>query len=130
AEVMAGDAEQGQSAMLGAQALVLGIGLLLLILIGVVTLRAIVRPLNSAARFTLQIAGGNLAAKVPARRRDEVGQLMDSLDTMRKSLSSIIADVKGEIDVVTPAAQDISNGNEELSSRTEQQAASLQQTAA
>lgn len=129
AEVMAGDAEQGQSAMLGAQALVLGIGLLLLILIGVVTLRAIVRPLNSAARFTLQIAGGNLAAKVPARRRDEVGQLMDSLDTMRKSLSSIIADVKGGIDVVTPAAQDIASGNEELSSRTEQQAASLQQTA-
>lgn len=129
AEVMAEDAEQGQTVMLSAQALVLGIGLLLLILIGVVTLRAIIRPLNSAARFTLQIAGGNLAAKVPARRRDEVGQLMDSLDTMRKSLSSIIVDVKGGIDVVTPAAQDIASGNEELSSRTEQQAASLQQTA-
>lgn len=130
AEVMAEEAEQGQTTMLGAQALVLGIGLLLLILIGVVTLRAIVRPLDRAARFTLQIAGGNLAAKVPARRRDEVGQLMVSLDTMRKSLSSIIGDVKGGIDVVTPAAQDIASGNEELSSRTEQQAASLQQTAA
>jgi len=58
-----------------------------------------------------------------------VGQLMDSLNTMRKSLSSIIADVKGGIDVVTPAAQEIASGNEELSSRTEQQAASLQQTA-
>jgi methyl-accepting chemotaxis protein/aerotaxis receptor len=54
---------------------------------------------------------------------------MDSLNTMRKSLSSIIADVKGGIDVVTPAAQGIATGNEELSSRTEQQAASLQQTA-
>ncbi len=54
---------------------------------------------------------------------------MDSLNTMRKSLSSIIADVKSGIDVVTPAAQDIASGNEELSSRTEQQAASLQQTA-
>ena len=129
AEAMAGDAQQGQTTMLGAQAIVLGVGLLLLILIGVVTLRAIVRPLKSAARFTLQIAGGNLATKVPPRRRDEVGQLMDSLNTMRKSLSSIIADVKGGIDVVTPAARDIASGNEELSSRTEQQAASLQQTA-
>ncbi|MCH4812238.1 methyl-accepting chemotaxis protein [Vreelandella neptunia] len=129
AEAMAVDAQQGQTAMLGAQAVVLGVGLLLLILIGVVTLRAIVRPLKSAARFTLQIAGGNLATKVPPRRRDEVGQLMDSLNTMRKSLSSIIADVKGGIDVVTPAARDIASGNEELSSRTEQQAASLQQTA-
>ena len=130
AEVMAEEAEQGQTSMLVAQALVLGIGLLLLILIGVVTLRAIVLPLKSAARFTLQIAGGNLAAKVPAKRRDEVGQLMVALDTMRKSLSSIIGDVKGGIDVVTPAARDIASGNEELSSRTEQQAASLQQTAA
>lgn len=129
AEAMAIDAQQGQVAMVGAQATVLGVGLLLLILIGVVTLRAIVRPLQSATRFTLQIAGGNLATKVPPPRRDEVGQLMDSLNTMRKSLSSIIADVKSGIDVVTPAAQDIASGNEELSSRTEQQAASLQQTA-
>ena len=129
AEAMAVDAQQGQTTMLSAQAIVLGIGLLLLILIGMVTLRAITRPLKSAAGFTLQIAGGNLAAKVPAQRRDEVGQLMDSLNTMRKSLSSIIADVKSGIDVVTPAAQDIASGNEELSSRTEQQAASLQQTA-
>ncbi|KIN13123.1 PAS domain-containing methyl-accepting chemotaxis protein [Halomonas sp. KHS3] len=129
AEAMAVDAQQGLTTMLGAQAIVLGIGLLLLILIGMVTLRAITRPLKSAAGFTLQIAGGNLAAKVPAQRRDEVGQLMDSLNTMRKSLSSIIADVKSGIDVVTPAAQDIASGNEELSSRTEQQAASLQQTA-
>ena len=129
AEAMAVDAQQGQTTMLSAQAIVLGIGLLLLILIGMVTLRAITRPLKSAAGFTLQIAGGNLAAKVPAQRRDEVGQLMDSLNTMRKSLSSIISDVKSGIDVVTPAAQDIASGNEELSSRTEQQAASLQQTA-
>ena len=129
AEVMADEALQDQTTMLGAQAIVLGVGLLLLILIGVITLRAITRPLKSAAGFTLQIAGGNLAAKVPAMRRDEVGQLMDSLNTMRKSLSSIIGDVKSGIDVVTPAAQDIASGNEELSSRTEQQASSLQQTA-
>ncbi|WGI25558.1 methyl-accepting chemotaxis protein [Halomonas alkaliantarctica] len=129
AEAMADETQQGQTTMLGAQAIVLGVGLLLLVLIGVVTLRAITRPLKSAAGFTLQIAGGNLAAKVPDQRRDEVGQLIDSLNTMRKSLSSIIADVKNGIDVVTPAAQDIASGNEELSSRTEQQAASLQQTA-
>lgn len=129
AEDMALEAEQGQTTMLSAQAGVLGIGLLLLILIGVLTLRAIVRPLKSASRFTLQIAGGNLAAPVPARRRDEIGMLLDSLNTMRKSLSSIIGEVKSGIEVVTPAAQDIASGNEELSSRTEQQAASLQQTA-
>ncbi|MDR5898719.1 methyl-accepting chemotaxis protein [Halomonas vilamensis] len=129
AEAMATDAEEGQTLMLSAQAVVTIVGLLLLGLIGVLTLRAITRPLNSAGRFTLQIAGGNLAAQVPAQRRDEVGYLMDALNTMRKSLGSIIGDVKNGIDVVTPSAREIANGNEELSARTEQQAAALQQTA-
>ena len=126
---MAADAERGQARMLSAQAAVLGGGLLVLILLGAMTLRSIVRPLKSASRFTLQIAGGNLAAKVPPHQRDEVGLLMESLNTMRKSLSSLIGEVKDGINVVTPAAQAIASGNEELSSRTEQQAASLQQTA-
>ncbi|WP_219862352.1 methyl-accepting chemotaxis protein [Vreelandella piezotolerans] len=129
AEAMAADAERGQATMLTAQAAMLGVGLLLLVLISVVTLRSIITPLKRASRFTLQIAGGNLAARVPPKRRDEIGQLMDSLNTMRKSLSSIIRDVKDGIDVVTPAAKNIASGNEALSSRTEQQAASLQQTA-
>ncbi|MEC9295776.1 MAG: methyl-accepting chemotaxis protein, partial [Pseudomonadota bacterium] len=129
AEAMAAEAERGQTAMLSVQAGVLGAGLLLLVLISVLTLRSIITPLKHASRFTLQIAGGNLAAHVPPKRRDEIGQLMDSLNTMRKSLSNIISDVKSGIDVVTPAAKDIASGNEALSTRTEQQAASLQQTA-
>ncbi|RUR29167.1 methyl-accepting chemotaxis protein [Vreelandella nanhaiensis] len=130
AEIMTADAQQAQNTIIAFQAVVLAIGLLLLVLIGLFTLRSIVRPLKSASRFTLQIAGGNLAAVTPKRRHDEVGQLIDALNAMRKSLSSIIGDVKDGINIVTPAAQNIASGNEELSSRTEQQAASLQQTAA
>ncbi|MGP9673450.1 MULTISPECIES: methyl-accepting chemotaxis protein [unclassified Halomonas] len=129
AEQMAADAQQAQNTIIATQAVVLGVGLALLIVIGWLTFRAIIRPLKGASRFTLQIAGGNLAASAPKRQHDEVGQLLDGLNAMRKSLSSIIGDVKGGIDIVTPAAQDIATGNEELSSRTEQQAASLQQTA-
>ncbi|MDI5987272.1 methyl-accepting chemotaxis protein [Halomonas sp. M4R5S39] len=129
AEAMAAAAEAAQRQMLLAQAGVLAVGLLLLVLLGVMTLRAVIRPLRDALAFTLQIAAGNLAARVPARRRDEVGELLGGLDTMRKSLGSIVGDVHGGIAVVTPAARDIAAGNDDLSSRTEQQAASLQQTA-
>ncbi|SDK77459.1 methyl-accepting chemotaxis sensory transducer with TarH sensor /methyl-accepting chemotaxis sensory transducer with Pas/Pac sensor [Franzmannia pantelleriensis] len=129
AQALAADAEAGQQMMLMAQAGVLLAGLLLLIGMGVMTIRAVVRPLREAMNFTLQIAGGNLAAEVPARRNDEVGRLIGSLDTMRKSLGSIVGDVNQGVTVVTPAARDIASGNEDLSSRTEQQAASLQQTA-
>ncbi|MBD3894448.1 PAS domain S-box protein [Halomonas sp. ML-15] len=129
AQALAAEAEAGQQMMLVAQAGVLLAGLLLLIGMGLMTIRAVVRPLREAMNFTLQIAGGNLAAEVPARRNDEVGRLLGALDTMRKSLGSIVGDVNQGVKVVTPAARDIASGNEDLSSRTEQQAASLQQTA-
>ncbi|SEL75311.1 methyl-accepting chemotaxis protein [Halomonas daqiaonensis] len=129
AATLADEARAEQQRMLMAQAGMLAIGLLVLIVIGALTLRAMLRPLRDAEAFTLQIASGNLAADVPARRRDELGRLLEALDIMRKSLGSIVGDVNSGIRVVTPAARDIASGNEDLSARTEQQAASLQQTA-
>ncbi|MCE0732007.1 methyl-accepting chemotaxis protein [Halomonas sp. G15] len=129
AGTLAQQAREGQRKMLIALAALLGAGLLLLVTIGGMTLRAVIRPVRESRAFTLQIASGNLAADAPARRRDELGQLVDALDIMRKSLGSIVNDVNGGIGIVTPAARDIARGNEDLSARTEQQAASLQQTA-
>jgi len=129
AAAMADAAETGQRTMLLAQGGVLAVALLLLLALGLTTLRAVVRPLERAIDFTLQIASGNLGASAPPRGRDEVGRLLDALDVMRKSLGSIVGDVHAGIRVVTPAARDIAVGNDDLASRTEQQAASLQQTA-
>ncbi|MBE0490081.1 MAG: PAS domain-containing protein [Halomonas sp.] len=129
AAAMAAAAEAGQRTMLFAQGGVLAAALLLLIALGMTTLRAVTRPLDRAVGFTLQIAACNLAARVPPHGRDEVGRLLAALDVMRKSLGSIVGDVHAGIQVVTPAARDIAVGNDDLSTRTEQQAASLQQTA-
>ncbi|MGM0535144.1 MAG: methyl-accepting chemotaxis protein [Pseudomonadota bacterium] len=129
AATLASEALAEKRLMLMIQAGMLALGLLVLVVIGALTLRAMLRPLRDAEAFTLQIASGNLAADVPARRRDELGRLLEALDIMRKSLGSIVGDVNGGIRVVTPAARDIASGNEDLSARTEQQAASLQQTA-
>ncbi|MCD6008389.1 methyl-accepting chemotaxis protein [Halomonas sp. IOP_31] len=110
--------------------LILGlVGLLLLIVMGAMSMRAIRRPLNESKRFTLQISAGNLAATMPGNRNDEIGELMASLNIMRLSLASIVKDVDRSVGIVRPASRDIADGNEDLSSRTEQQAASLQETA-
>ncbi|MGS2745035.1 methyl-accepting chemotaxis protein [Halomonas sp. LS-001] len=109
----------------------LAIGLIVLVLLGVTTARALTRPLDEARRFTLQIASGNLGATPPVvLRSDEIGRVQAALDIMRKSLGSIVGDVRDGVDQVTPSVKDIAAGNDDLSSRTEQQAASLQQTAA
>ncbi|EPC04274.1 hypothetical protein L861_02855 [Litchfieldella anticariensis FP35 = DSM 16096] len=129
AQAMAEEAQVGQRQMLMAQGALLALGLVVMILLGVMTMRALLKPLRESMNFTLQIAAGNLAATMPAQRNDEAGRLMRALNVMRKSLASIVGNVNSGVDVVTPAAQDIAKGNEDLSSRTEQQAASLQETA-
>ncbi|MBE0489002.1 MAG: PAS domain-containing protein [Halomonas sp.] len=129
AHAMATTAEAGQQQLLMIQLGVLILGLLLLVLLGTLLVRAVIRPINQAIEFTIQIAGGNLSARAHERRSDEMGRLLEALDVMRKSLGSIVGDVYNGVKVVTPAARDIAVGNDDLSSRTEQQAAALQETA-
>ncbi|MGR2737430.1 methyl-accepting chemotaxis protein [Billgrantia sp. Q4P2] len=126
---MAEEAERGQQQILVGQLGFMALGFVLLLAISVWIMRAITRPVRRAADFTLQIASGNLAVATPKQTRDEIGALLGSLDTMRKSLYGTTQSVQQGIDVVTPASRSIARGNEDLSARTEQQAASLQETA-
>ncbi|WP_075881397.1 methyl-accepting chemotaxis protein [Vreelandella massiliensis] len=128
AELMA-DAEAGQTQMLAAQAGVLIIGIAIMVVLSVLILKSLVSSLNDARRVTFQIAAGNLATRVSKQRQDELGDLLNSIRTMRASLSSIVGEVDERVQVVNPAAQRIAHENEDLASRTEQQASSLQQTA-
>ncbi|WP_224421047.1 PAS domain-containing methyl-accepting chemotaxis protein, partial [Modicisalibacter tunisiensis] len=129
ARKMASQAQAQRDRMMIIQAALLGTGLVLLIVMGVLSMRAVRRPIRESKQFTLQIASGNLGATLPSRRKDEIGELMAALDVMRKSLGSIVRDVDRSVAVVRPASRDIAAGNEDLSSRTEQQASSLEETA-
>ncbi len=92
--------------------------------------RAVLRPLRAAMAFNMQIAAGNLGARLPDFGDSELGQLGRLMDTMRKSLASIARGVNRNLATVAGASTDIARDNEDLASRTEQQAASLQETAA
>lgn len=129
AEALVTQAQGGRQQLLITQLVLLAIGFLVMIGLSVMILRSVFRSLSGARYITFQIAAGNLAARERRQTRDEFGELLYSLDTMRFSLSSIVGDVESRVSVVTPAIQQIAAENEELSSRTEQQASSLQQTA-
>lgn len=123
-------AHQNQHQLLIAQVALGAFGALLLIGLGTIILRSLLRSLAGARYVTFQVAAGNLAARERRQRQDELGELLYSLDTMRFSLASIAGDVDDRVGVVTPAVLHIATQNEELAARTEQQASSLQQTAA
>ncbi|WP_447044832.1 methyl-accepting chemotaxis protein [Vreelandella sp. H-I2] len=129
AQTLMENAEQQQQVLLYGQLGVLLLGIVLMIGISMAVLNSLIKSLNEARRVTFQIAAGNLANRVTLKRNDELGELLNSLETMRASLSGLITEVGNKVDVVTPASEHIKQQNEELASRTEQQASSLQQTA-
>lgn len=120
---------QQERNLLITQGAILLASILGLVVLGLLVIRAITTPLRQATDATLQIASGNLAARLPRITRDEMGKLAKALSIMHHSLTATTRTIKSGVDVVAPASASIAQGNEELSARTEEQAASLQQTA-
>jgi len=94
-------------------------------------LRAIVsRPLANAAALLDRIASNDLTVNVPDAGRNEIGQLFAAMKRMQAGLATTVTGMRDSSDAIHTAAREIAAGNLDLSSRTEQQSASLEETAA
>jgi methyl-accepting chemotaxis protein-1 (serine sensor receptor) len=93
-------------------------------------IRTVLRPLQAVGRHLQRIAGGELRVTILPRSNDEIGALLRGLKAMRDSLETMISGVRGRMGQMARGAQRIAAGNLDLSSRTDEQAAALQQTAA
>jgi methyl-accepting chemotaxis protein len=82
-----------------------------------------------AAEICSRIAKGDLGVSFDVHA-DDTSSLMSSLKAMRDGLARVVLDVRSSAEGVATASAQIAQGNLDLSSRTEQQAASLQETAA
>lgn len=72
----------------------------------------------------------DLGRRAPVRDQDEIGRAAQAFNSLLGRIEDAMRAVKGTTDLVGGAAHEIRTGNIDLSSRTEEQAASLQQTAA
>jgi methyl-accepting chemotaxis protein len=79
-------------------------------------------------RIASAIAAGDLSVNVNVRKNDEAS-VMHAMREMRASLLRIVSDVRSGTDLIANASNEISDGNNDLSARTEQQAVSLGRTA-
>ena len=87
-------------------------------------------PLRDLLNDALQLATGDLTHEVKREGLGLIGDLRTALAQLAVNLRSVVADVRREAMNVRGSAEEIATGNHDLSSRTESQAASLEQTAA
>lgn len=92
--------------------------------------RSITRPIQKAVLIAETVAKGDLSAQIEVRTRDECGQLLQALKGMNDSLAKLVLQVRSGADTMATSTSQIAAGNLDLSSRTEEQASALEQTAA
>ncbi|NUT62921.1 methyl-accepting chemotaxis protein [Herbaspirillum sp. C9C3] len=93
--------------------------------------RAITTSLGEAILTARAIATGDLSTRIRHRANDEVGQLMQAIQQMTDSLVRIVSNVRNSANTIATATAtaEIAAGNLDLSSRTESQAGSIEETA-
>src|SRR5471032_2404164 len=87
--------------------------------------RTLLRQLGGEPDF----AAGDLSVRIDVEDGD-TSSLLYAMRSMRDSLTGIVAQVRSGTDHIAAESQQNATGNQNLSNRTEQQAASLEETAA
>ncbi|MFO1211317.1 MAG: methyl-accepting chemotaxis protein [Paenacidovorax caeni] len=116
-----------------ARMLLLGLGiggLVIGLLLAAWITRSITAPLRQAVRVAQAVSEGDLRSEIEVHSRDEAGQLLSALQHMNTSLTGIVNEVRHSSDTIATATSQIAAGNLDLSSRTEEQAAALEETTA
>ena len=109
--------------------LAVGFAMLVVVPSTLANMQSICRPIEVAQGFAQSIAAGDLTRVVDTSGHDEVAQLMRAQVDMQTSIARIVKEVNLVADSIRTASAEIAVGNHNLSSRTEQAAGSLQETA-
>jgi len=92
---------------------------------------SITRPLKLGVSLIQALADGDLTrTKLDRKSNDEIGQLLQALDTMYQRLAEIVREVHLAADDIAAASRHIANNNTELSNATEENTNMLNQATA
>ena len=106
----------------------LGAALLIGIGIAIAITRTITRPLSKGVAFAQVVAAGDLTGSLEIRQHDEVGDLVQALNTMAGKLKSMLGSVQESAALVAASSEQISSGAQKLSEGAQVQASTLQET--
>ncbi|MDD2863196.1 MAG: methyl-accepting chemotaxis protein [Methylococcales bacterium] len=85
---------------------------------------------NDVLRIANAIAQGDLTQQITKDYPGTFGKAKDAMNGTVENLKALLAEIRDSADTISTASQEIAAGNNDLSQRTERQAASLEETAA
>ncbi|XKE45409.1 methyl-accepting chemotaxis protein [Halomonas organivorans] len=119
------------ASLTGSLLALLVIGIPVSLVMGLV-IRGVTRALGGDPRYAAEsvraIADGDLTREVRLREGDENSLLFD-IERMRRALATTIGDIHRDTSAVNDEVEALGEGNDELATRTEQQASALAETA-
>ncbi|ELI7923510.1 methyl-accepting chemotaxis protein [Yersinia enterocolitica] len=104
--------------------------LLIMLMAGIWFNKNIILKIRLACDIFDKISKGDLTSKILYKSKNEIGLLFTRLEDMQIALKQTISAVKESTVIITHGSTEIADANFNLSSRIEQQAGALQETAA
>ncbi len=103
---------------------------LLAVYTAVMISRSVTGPVELAVNAASKVAAGDLTTSFTVTGTNEMSTLLNALLLMQNRLAELVSGIKSNAVTIATSSEEIASGNGDLSSRTEQQAASLAETAA
>jgi len=99
-------------------------------LLAMFIVRGLLRGIATLSRTITPIARGELGAPIENGGDNEFGELLAQMRSMDGMLGTVIGKARHTADALGEAARQLSQGNDDLNQRTQEQAAALEETAA
>jgi methyl-accepting chemotaxis protein len=109
--------------------ILLAAALLVAVVVSWLLIRAIAAGIDALGAVIARMARGELGHDFATHDRDECGRLLMLLKDMDAKFAQIVGTVRTSAESVKAAARQLSGGNDDLSHRTQEQAAALEETA-
>jgi methyl-accepting chemotaxis protein len=123
---MLDNASSNRQAIITITLIAIPIGIILALLIA----RGIGNPLIEALGLARTVSEGDMTINMEATSTDEVGQLVNALDTMTDKLREVLGEVSYASNNVATGSNELSSSAQKLSSGASDQAASLEEISA
>jgi len=123
-------ASEAYSAAQIAVIVLLSVSILIGLGLAFVLARSITGAIREAMAAATSLADGDLTVKVESRGRDEIGQMMDTMQRMVTKLSQVISEVRSGADNLASASEEVSATSQSLSQASSEQASSVEETSA